>query len=75
MVPEIVTGVALLIFFALIKIWTGYTGLGYLIAAHTAFCIPFAYPADPGAAREHGPDAGDAPRPISTPRRGRPSGA
>ena len=22
---------------------TGYTGLGYLIAAHTAFCIPFAY--------------------------------
>ena len=22
---------------------TGYSGLGYLIAAHTAFCIPFAY--------------------------------
>lgn len=22
---------------------TGYQGLGYLIAAHTAFCIPFAY--------------------------------
>jgi spermidine/putrescine transport system permease protein len=43
MVPEIVTGVALLIFFAMIKIQTGYTGLGYLIAAHTAFCIPFAY--------------------------------
>lgn len=43
MVPEIVTGVALLIFFAWIKISTGYTGLGYLIAAHTAFCIPFAY--------------------------------
>ena len=43
MVPEIVTAVALLIFFARIKIWTGYTGLGYLIAAHTAFCIPFAY--------------------------------
>jgi spermidine/putrescine transport system permease protein len=43
MVPEIVTGVALLIFFSRIKIWTGYTGLGYLIAAHTAFCIPFAY--------------------------------
>jgi spermidine/putrescine transport system permease protein len=43
MVPEIVTGVALLIFFALIKSITGYTGLGYLIIAHTAFCIPFAY--------------------------------
>jgi spermidine/putrescine transport system permease protein len=23
--------------------WTGYTGLGYLMAAHTGFCIPFAY--------------------------------
>lgn len=43
MVPEIVTGVALLIFFAMIKISTGYQGLGYLVAAHTAFCIPFAY--------------------------------
>lgn len=43
MVPEIVTAVALLIFFAIIKIHTGYQGLGYLIAAHTAFCIPFAY--------------------------------
>lgn len=43
MVPEIVTAVALLIVFATIKVWTGYTGLGYLIAAHTAFCIPFAY--------------------------------
>jgi spermidine/putrescine transport system permease protein len=43
MVPEIVTGIALLIFFAMIKIWTGYTGLAYLISAHTAFCIPFAY--------------------------------
>jgi spermidine/putrescine transport system permease protein len=43
MVPEIVTGIALLIFFAMVKIWTGYTGLGYLITAHTAFCIPFAY--------------------------------
>ena len=43
MVPEIVTGIALLIFFAMVKIWTGYTGLGYLIVAHTAFCIPFAY--------------------------------
>lgn len=43
MVPEIVTAVALLIFFSRVKIWTGYSGLGYLIAAHTAFCIPFAY--------------------------------
>jgi spermidine/putrescine transport system permease protein len=43
MIPEIVTAVALLIFFARIKIWTGYSGLGYLIAAHTAFCLPFAY--------------------------------
>jgi spermidine/putrescine transport system permease protein len=43
MVPEIVTGIALLIFFAMIKINTGYTGLAYLLVAHTAFCIPFAY--------------------------------
>ena len=43
MVPEIVTAVALLIFFAMLKKATGYTGLGYMIAAHTAFCIPFAY--------------------------------
>lgn len=43
MVPEIVTAVALLIFFASIKVATGYQGMGYLIAAHTAFCIPFAY--------------------------------
>ena len=43
MVPEIVTAVALLIVFSRIKIWTGYSGLGYLIAAHTAFCIPFAF--------------------------------
>lgn len=43
MVPEIVTAVALLIFFAAVKQATGYTGLGYLILAHAAFCIPFAY--------------------------------
>jgi spermidine/putrescine transport system permease protein len=43
MVPEIVTAVALLIFFASIKIATGYQGLGYLIIAHSAFCVPFAY--------------------------------
>ena len=43
MVPEIVTAVALLIFFAMIKVATGYTGMAYLIIAHTAFCVPFAY--------------------------------
>jgi spermidine/putrescine transport system permease protein len=43
MVPEIVTGVALLIVFGTVRAWTGYQGLGYLILAHTAFCIPFAY--------------------------------
>ncbi len=43
MVPEIVTAVALLIFFASIKVATGYQGLGYLVLAHSAFCIPFAY--------------------------------
>ena len=43
MVCEIVTAVALLIFFASIKVATGYHGIGYLIAAHAAFCIPFAY--------------------------------
>jgi len=43
MVPEIVTAVALLIFFAWIKVATGYTGASYLVAAHSAFCIPFAY--------------------------------
>ena len=34
---------ALLIFFGMIKVATGYSGLGYLVAAHSAFCIPFAY--------------------------------
>ncbi|OWU85706.1 ABC transporter permease [Oceanicola sp. 22II-s10i] len=43
MVPEIVTAVALLIFFAAIKVATGIQGLGYLILAHSAFCVPFAY--------------------------------
>ena len=42
-VPEIVTGVALLIVFSQIRIFTNYYGIGYLVAAHTAFCIPFAY--------------------------------
>ncbi|ASJ71881.1 ABC transporter permease [Granulosicoccus antarcticus] len=43
MVPEIVTAVSLLIVFSRIKVWTGYSGIGFLMAAHTAFCIPFAY--------------------------------
>ncbi len=43
MVPEIVTAVALLVVTAALKQATGYTGLGYLVMAHTAFCIPFAY--------------------------------
>lgn len=43
MVPEIVTAVALLICFAVIKQATEYRGLVYLVVAHTAFCIPFAY--------------------------------
>ncbi len=43
MVPEIVTGIATLVFFALIKQITGIYGLGYLITAHIVFCIPFAY--------------------------------
>ncbi len=43
MVPEIVTAVALLICFAVIKQFTDYHGLVYLVLAHTAFCIPFAY--------------------------------
>jgi len=43
MVPEIVTAVATLVFFAAIRKATGVTGIGYLIAAHTCFCIPFAY--------------------------------
>ena len=43
MVPEVVTAVALLIFFSVIKQATDYYGLAYLVIAHTAFCIPFAY--------------------------------
>jgi spermidine/putrescine transport system permease protein len=40
MVPEIVTAVATLIFFALLKVnW----GLINIILAHTVFCIPFAF--------------------------------
>lgn len=43
MVPEIVTAVSLLVVFAWVKTATGYSGLGYLILAHSAFCIPFAF--------------------------------
>jgi len=43
MVPEIVTAVALLIFFAWFKVNLGYQGMGYLVLSHAAFCIPFAY--------------------------------
>lgn len=43
MVPEIVLAIALLIILAQVKQATGYMGLGYLIIAHSAFCIPFAY--------------------------------
>lgn len=43
MVPEIVTAVALLIVFAIVKVATGIQGMFYLVIAHTAFCIPFAY--------------------------------
>ena len=60
MAPEIVTAIALLIFFALIKIATGYAGIGYIVLAHTAFCIPFAFLPIRGAARGDGPVAGAA---------------
>lgn len=43
MVPEIVTAVSLLIVFGAVRSATGYQGLGYLILAHSAFCVPFAY--------------------------------
>jgi spermidine/putrescine transport system permease protein len=43
MVPEIVTAVATLSLFALVKQLSGVTGIGYLMLAHTVFCIPFAY--------------------------------
>ena len=42
-VPDIVTAISLLIFVAALKVATGYQGLAYLIVAHAAFCIPFAY--------------------------------
>jgi ABC-type spermidine/putrescine transport system permease subunit II len=44
MVPEIITAVATLSFFALVAGQLGLNfGIGNLIIAHTVFCIPFAY--------------------------------
>ncbi|MGR3760274.1 ABC transporter permease [Roseobacteraceae bacterium NS-SX3] len=43
MIPEIVTAIATLAFFSILRQLTGVTGLGWLILAHTVFCIPFAY--------------------------------
>lgn len=42
-IPEIVTAIATLSLFAVLRKLTGVTGLGWLILAHTVFCIPFAY--------------------------------
>jgi spermidine/putrescine transport system permease protein len=54
-----------------IKVWTGYTGLGYLMLAHTAFCIPFAYL--PIRARLENMDLTlEPPPPTSTHAAGRP---
>lgn len=43
MVPEIVTAVATLSLFALLRAVTGLNGIGWLILAHTVFCVPFAF--------------------------------
>jgi spermidine/putrescine transport system permease protein len=50
MVPEIVTAVALMILFGIVKVWLSSHGMDHLahglhwiILAHSAFCIPFAY--------------------------------
>lgn len=44
MVPEIVTGIATLAFFALMGNLLGFTfGEANLMIAHTVFCVPFAY--------------------------------
>jgi spermidine/putrescine transport system permease protein len=44
MVPEIITAVATLSFFALIASKLGLNfGIGNIVLAHTVFCIPFAY--------------------------------
>lgn len=43
MIPEIVTAIATLSLFSILRKLTGINGLGWLILAHTVFCIPFAY--------------------------------
>lgn len=43
MIPEIVTAIATLSLFSLVKQSTGVSGIGFLMAAHAAFCIPFAF--------------------------------
>jgi len=44
MVPEIITAVATLSFFALIAGWFGLNfGIGNIILAHIVFCVPFAF--------------------------------
>lgn len=43
LVPEIVFAIALMVVLARIKQATGLQGLGFVIAAHTTFCIPFAF--------------------------------
>ena len=41
--PEVVMAIATLIFFSFAKAWIGFDlGLGNLVLAHTAFCLPFA---------------------------------
>ena len=59
MAPEIVTAIALLIFFALIKIATGYAGHGLHRPGPHRLLHPVRVPADPRPARGHGPVAGD----------------
>ncbi|HVI89080.1 MAG TPA: ABC transporter permease [Dongiaceae bacterium] len=43
MVPEIVTAIATMVFFAWIRSVTDYYGVVYLVISHIVFCIPFAY--------------------------------
>ena len=63
MVPEIVTGHRASHLLRLDQgLRRGYTGLGYLIAAHTAFCIPFAYLPIRARLESMDSDAGDGGR-------------
>lgn len=43
MIPEIVTAIATLSFFSILRKLTGVSGIGWLMLAHTVFCIPFAF--------------------------------